>query len=438
MNKVMLKYIFVFILSFLFSFVFFYVFQSIYCDEVWVYGFSYNISKGMIIYRDFNVLQMPLYFFIASLFIKIFGNYLIVNHILNSLLFSTMIVMLFKIINWKVLILLPVFIFFWPSGYNLLCLFFLILIIYLIHKKKDKDWLIAFIIGLCFITKQNMGIFLFVPCFLYSKKKLKSICSFLIPFLILSIYLIYNDAFYQFIDYCFLGMIDFGGENSYYDNRFLILFVINIIILLYWLFKAKWKDKELFYILMFQLLMYPIFDIRHYICSTFAMFYLILKRINKKNILILIGVLIYYLSFILLYMFPPSINLNKDFDYLRNSGDLNLLANKVKEYVGDNNNFFFTDYYNYYIKLYYDIPIGQYDLLLSGNVGYKGMEDKLNELTKLCSVEKCYFFSKTEDLNEEEGILMIQFSDLYFYIRENYKKVDKMFEFDIYTNDIEE
>ena len=101
MNKVMLKYIFVFILSFLFSFVFFYVFQSIYCDEVWVYGFSYNISKGMIIYRDFNVLQMPLYFFIASLFIKIFGNYLIFIVYIKIKTKSSLLTEYYLIINIK-------------------------------------------------------------------------------------------------------------------------------------------------------------------------------------------------------------------------------------------------------------------------------------------------------------------------------------------------
>ena len=35
-------------------------------DEIWSYGFSYNISKGVVIYRDFNVLQTPLYFFLGK------------------------------------------------------------------------------------------------------------------------------------------------------------------------------------------------------------------------------------------------------------------------------------------------------------------------------------------------------------------------------------
>lgn len=437
MKNSICKYLVVFFSAFIFSFIFFYIFGFLYCDEVWVYGFSYNLSSGLMIYRDYDVLQMPLYFLIVSGFINIFGNYIIVMHIFDSLLFALMMVMLYKIINWKYLILLPLFMFWWPSGYNLLCLFFLILIVYLIHEKKDNDYLIAFIVGLCFITKQNMGVFLFIPMFLYSKKKLKSICCFIIPFLILSIYLIYNDAIYQFVDHCFLGMIEFGDRNTqiYYLN--FSLFLVNILIILYWLFKSKFKDRELLYICCFQLLMYPIFDTRHYYCALFPMLYLILKRIKSIHLLIIIGFIIYYFNFSLLFSMEHNINTEKTFDYLRNNGDSKLLVEEVKKYVGDNENFFFTDYYNYYIKLYYDIPISQYDLLLSGNVGYNGMAKKFRELDELCSKEKCYFFSNKFNDSDTDDVLFGQYKEFYNYIKDNYKRVDSLFEFDIYTNFLE-
>lgn len=437
MNKSIIKYFLIFFGAFLFSFIFFYIAGPIYCDEVWVYGFSYNLSRGLMIYRDYNVLQMPLYFLIASVFIKIFGNYIIVMHIFDSLLFAFMIVMLYKIINWKVLIMLPIFMFFWPSGYNLLCLFFLILIIYLIHIGKDNDCLIAFIVGLCFITKQNIGIFLFIPAFLYSKNKLKSIFCFMIPFLALSIYLVFNDAFYQFIDYSFLGMFDFGANNKHLENIFVSLFIVNIVVLVYWLFKSKFNEREVFFVLMFQLVMYPIFDSRHYVCAMFPMLYLIFKRINSRYLLKLICIGVYFLEINLLCIVESGINFSNEIDFLRNTGDFDVLASNVKDYVGDNDYFFFTDFYSYYIKLYYDIPIGQYDLLLSGNVGYKGMEKKFDELTELCSREKCYFFSKEEFDDNKKGISVSQYTEFYNYIRKNYVKVDSLFEFDVYTNFVE-
>lgn len=437
MKKNIFKYLVIFFSSFIFSLIFFYIFGYVYCDEIWVYGFSYNLSECMMIYRDYNVLQMPLYFIIASGFIKIFGSYIISIHIFDSILFALMMMMLYKIIGWKYLIMLPVFMYNWPSGYNLLCLFFLILIIYLMYEKKDNDYLIAFIVGLCFITKQNIGIFLFIPCFIYSKKKIKSICCFIIPFLILSIYLIYNDAIYQFIDYCFLGMIDFGESNTQLYVSNFCLFLFNIMVILFWLFKSKFKDKELFYVLSFQLLMYPIFDDRHYFCVSFPFLYLILKRIKSIHLLVIIGFAFCCFYFSLFFSLEHHINLDKSFDYLRNNGDSKILIEEVKKYVGDNENFFFTDYYGYYIKLYYDIQVSQYDLLLSGNVGYNGMEKKFRELDELCSKEKCYFFSSKFNNNETVDVLFDQYKDFYNYIKDNYEKVDSLFEFDIYTNFLE-
>lgn len=40
-----LKYFMLFIFSFIISFFFVYVLMPTFCDEIWTYGFSYNISK---------------------------------------------------------------------------------------------------------------------------------------------------------------------------------------------------------------------------------------------------------------------------------------------------------------------------------------------------------------------------------------------------------
>ena len=253
----------------------------------------------------------------------------------------------------------------------------------------------------------------------------------------MSIYLIYNDAFYQFVDYVFLGMLDFGANNKHTEGIFLFLFITNIVILIYWLFKYKFKNKELFFVLMFQLIMYPIFDSRHYVCALFPFLYLILKKVNSSIFLKILGVGLFFLEVSLLLGIRIKINFSNEIDFLRNNGDFSLLAREVKEYVGECDNFFFDEYYNYYVKLYYNFPIGQYDLLLSGNVGYNGMVKKLNELTELCNREKCYFFVEEEDLEYKDGISSSQYSDFYNYIKDNYVKVDSLFEFDIYTNYIE-
>lgn len=65
------KYIVLFIVAFVISFVYEFFIARLGMDEVWCYGFAYNISKGLVPYRDFNMIITPLYSFAGSLFIKI-------------------------------------------------------------------------------------------------------------------------------------------------------------------------------------------------------------------------------------------------------------------------------------------------------------------------------------------------------------------------------
>ena len=83
-----LNFLGIFILVFIISLVFGYIFNYVNFDEVWIYGFSRNISKGMVIYRDFNVVTTRLYYFIVSVLIKIFGNYMIVMGAFNAFIVS--------------------------------------------------------------------------------------------------------------------------------------------------------------------------------------------------------------------------------------------------------------------------------------------------------------------------------------------------------------
>ena len=52
-------------------------------DEIWNYGFSYNILNGVLPYRDFNMVLTPLYSFIMTIPLFIFGNNILVFHIFN-------------------------------------------------------------------------------------------------------------------------------------------------------------------------------------------------------------------------------------------------------------------------------------------------------------------------------------------------------------------
>ena len=76
-------------------------------------------------------------------------------------------------------------------NYNLLCILFLFILIYLEEHNKN-DYLIGFILGLTFLTKSSVGVFLSLPTIYYLfkdyKKVLKRIGSFLLPNLFVMLY----------------------------------------------------------------------------------------------------------------------------------------------------------------------------------------------------------------------------------------------------------
>ena len=65
-------------------------------DEVWNYGFAYNISNGLIPYKDFNMLITPLF----PLIMSIFGRRTILEVITLLMLFYCF--LLYLIILWFV------------------------------------------------------------------------------------------------------------------------------------------------------------------------------------------------------------------------------------------------------------------------------------------------------------------------------------------------
>ena len=48
-------------------------------DEIWNYGFAYNIATGLIPYKDFNMIVTPLFPMISAIFMKIFGINIIIR-----------------------------------------------------------------------------------------------------------------------------------------------------------------------------------------------------------------------------------------------------------------------------------------------------------------------------------------------------------------------
>lgn len=404
-------------------------------DEVWSYGFSVNIAKGLIPYRDFNVIVTPLYFLINSFFIKIFGHYLFIMHIFDAFLIGIVILMLFKIIGYKSLIIWPFLIFFCPPSYNLLCVFWIFLILYLVDKNKDSDVVMGLVISFLFLTKQTVGIVLFIITLYYSKRKFKFLTSFMIPILFFLIFLIVNDALFNFIDYCFLGMFDFQKNNGNF-NAIVLFETFVFVYLLIHLFKNKNDRKEILYILMFQIMVYPIFDFYHFLLSVFPVVYYFVKNKNNFCLNIILSFVIYILFICLIDFKNISICFDKNYLFLRNYSnvegmDLDKQVDIINSY-GDNYDYQFYILYNaYLLKLYENKRINKFDLLNNGNMGYNGSSKYIEEIDSICNSKKCVFYVKPSI----EDNTVTQFNkDIFNYVVNNYNKLDSNEYFDIYSN----
>jgi len=90
-------------------------------DEIWNYGFAYNISNGLIPYKDFNMIITPLFPFLGSVFLSIFGKSLLVYHIFNTLICTTIFYLIKKLLSNTSYIVYYLFLIISSPNYNLFC-----------------------------------------------------------------------------------------------------------------------------------------------------------------------------------------------------------------------------------------------------------------------------------------------------------------------------
>lgn len=413
-------------------------------DEIWNYGFSYNIAHGLVIYRDFNVLQMPFYFMIGSLFIRAFGDYLISMHIFDCLILTFLMLMIYQRLGiYKSLILYPVILFNFFPTYSYFCLFLLFIILYLLDKKKEvSDEAIALLAGLIFITKQSIGVCMLIPILFYSKNKLKSLVIYFVPFFVISMYLLFHHAFFDFINYCFLGMIDFQKSNLEFSIFFFLEF-ISCFYLLRRMIKGEFRDRKVFFILAFQINAYPIFDAQHFVMVFIPVLYYFLSGVDfsllrpyyRWLLLFVMYTIFGIYAFKIVFFFPYGVSFNRDtFWYLRNNTgteDVILKESKViLEYVPNYNEDFFIMGNAYVMRLYNNMDIGRYDLLLNGNMGYHGDIRVIREIDEICKKKSCVFFVEKQEFKK-----FSQFSEkIYDYVLNHYQKVAGNETFFVYDN----
>lgn len=439
MGKKIILFILIMVLIFLYT----YFVLTLHFDEIWNYGFSYNIANGLVPYLDFNFVVTPLYPMLGAVFIKIFGHHLYGVHILNALVITIMIFLMKKEIGKKVFIVLPILLLVAYFSYNLFCLFLMVILLYFVYhenKIKYSDEVIALIVSFLFLTKQNIGILCFIPMIYYSKNRIKSFISFCIPVFIFLIYLLWNNALYQFIDYCFLGLFDFGKGNSIYD--FFIFWLFIVIFLLSDLFHSKFKNKLSFYVLMFQTIALPIIDSYHFLVGFVLFLYYILMVKKTKNYKYKYYFIISLATFFLIqgdfcnhyYLY----NDKKSFMYLRPFDSIiqkgvdgvgNYILEQSKVY-GDNIYLFSSN--AYLIKMNIGYNLNKFDLINNGNMGYHGDFQYIQEIDKTCKGEKCLFVMGMSEITFDNNSQLNR--DILNYVSKNYNKVEELYGFSIYKS----
>lgn len=387
-----------------------YIFQ-ITTDEIWSYGFSYNISQGLLPYRDFNMVVGPLYSIIFSIPMYLFGNYYIVFTIANCLFQALIFTIIYNKIGKKSLYLLILFVLCPTSNnYNNFCALLTILILILeSNNYKYKTVLTGIIIGSILMTKHNIGIFLMIP-YLYNNRKelLKCITCLLIPVLLITTYLIVNNILLEYIDLCYLGASNFIS-NLKVDYFYMVLYILFIIPLIK--YKELRNNGTFLYVLGFQIVIFPLFDFGHISIALLPIAYYYLSNDIKwyKYVIIIIIILTFTITT------PNLLNRNSKISLSDNFFKYSYIQNNIIKYLDNYKEYldnFDSDYYlfldnAYLIKLYQNKTPNALDLINKGNHG-QNERRYLDKLDENCKNKKCYFIldhkffekNKTSQLNQ--------------------------------------
>lgn len=401
-KKNIIKYLILFVYFFI-SLVF--IFTLSRGDTYVNFGFSYAVSMGEIPYNDFNMVISPLspYLYSVGLFLS---KNIIVYYLEQSLFLCVLFYFVEKIVNKKYLLFLLVLSIPFPiamvsvlyPGYNFLVLLLFIIFVYCFDK--NKYYLLGFLLGLIFCTKQTIGLVLFIPTlyYLFKDRKIfiKMFIGYMIPIIVLLIYLLFNNNLFNYIDLCFLGLFDFGNNNSSIDIYYLIMLLLEI---LYFIIKII-KDKNnllLYYCLLFSSVSLPIIDYYHVSLFLVIVFLFIIKDINIEDRLykyivifticldiIWAVITYYYISNIIIVNynnFGLSISTENDYKY----------TNELLEYVDSLDKeviYFMRGSENYFYKITTNRKLDFFDLPNYGNYGYDG----LNKMKKRINDKKDVYF----------------------------------------------
>lgn len=412
--------------------------QLHYLDTIWNYLFAAKISLGFIPYYDFDLLQTPFSFYITACFLILFGNNYLTYAVMGGLFICLNYYLFYRIfyqftknkstaVNW-LLVLFDLELLASISIYNYNNLAIIIIACILLVEYRDRlalknNLLIGFLFGLLFLTKQNLFfsiIFVSVVNILITKIDYKTKINLLLSrgiacLMIILSYLFYlwcNNALYAFIDHAFLGLLDFSEKNavsdSLLDPDICFLYSIPLVVLLIAIKdiikgrRTSLNDK-LFITTCYAIgglaMVYPMFDANHMSKASLLVF-LLVPYIREKRKQLIRPIFVKILFFIIFVFCPISVlkfqinfsesskliivnNLNH-YNYIlsreKEINDIKIVESYLKKQKKLNNQVIIADSRAMFYWSLLDIYNDPFDLLIQGNIGYKGEEKKLEKI----------------------------------------------------------
>jgi len=425
MNKKYLKVI-GFTLLFLVTIIYTYYIRPYVDDELFNYGFALNIVKGLVPYKDFNMIIPPLFPYLLSIVIALFGEKLLFYHIVIAGFIIAITYLSYKKLGLRSIFVYLVLLIYPYTGYNMFCLFLFFILLNL-KENKYTEYFEALLICMMFLSKQTLGV-LIIPSLIYAKNKKKVLAIYLTSILAFLVYLIFNNNLLEFLDYCLFGMFDFADKNG---TKLKFFFYIELVIVIGLLIASvKTKRKDLFYCLMFQVTAFPIVDYVHFVISFIPVVFLTLKLLGKNrlvNIYIGATAITYFILFNI-----GTFTQHEVYKYLGHYKPDNFMKGRVAHVSTDDYVFrvkeILDDYsdhrayifgnFAYLIKLNNDMPINKFDLINNGNMGYNGTKKYIEEIDEYCSKNKCIFIVNDEEATEEKVTQTSK--EILWYVKKNY------------------
>ena len=464
----------IFALSFI---MFFLLSNAIEIDFDFVVNFYFikNILNGLIPYKDMNIIVTPLWHYMAAPFFRLFGASFDSLVLFGSFIASSLLTISVSLFNKSsknrimritfMLTIISTLLFILMPNYNSTFLLFPLIILYVEsfndNLSRPKALAIGVLLGLSFLTKQTYGIilcgaygfYLFV-CILKEKNKYEirklifTILGFVFVILIFLVYLFCNNNFYDFIDICFGGLLEFTN-NSYCSWQAISYLVItNILVAIFCLiiYKKTSEKKYLLYSIFdifFVALAFPLVNRYHLIIANFIpiiTLFLVLekyydmiqydlsKKMLKLILVVWLGLLGIYIPVVSIthtkemklnrsdnYSVLGKLCLDYEFDYIDRLKQVNTYI-KEKQLCGYHVIIASADASAYFMLT--DECNNKLDVITYGNLGFNGVDRILDALSKLDN--PLILKNEFGYINHQEPIEVEEF------VVNNYTQIDKI------------